>query len=84
MTLLCPYMKFVQIKQLNMNIELFLRMLLKGIYNNNFCYIRSLCFHIPAADDLMIDNLKQMIKDEQLLFQFAIERIIDNIYLKWT
>jgi len=67
----------------NMDINLVLRTILKDIYTNDRCSIGSLCVYVPAADDQMIENLQQMIKYEQLLIQFTIKRILDNIYLQW-
>jgi hypothetical protein len=67
-----------------MNVELFLRQVLKNIGNNQLCVFRSLCFNIPSANDEMIVNLQQMIESEQLLFKFTIKRVMDGIYLKWT
>jgi hypothetical protein len=66
-----------------MDINLVLRTILKDIYTNDLCSIRSLYVYVPAADDQMIENLQQMIKYEQLLIQFTIKRILDNIYLQW-
>ena len=83
MSLLCPNMKYFKIKHINMNVESFLRTVLKNIGNNQLCFIRSLCFNIPSANDEMIVNLQQMIEYEQLLFKFTIKRVIDGIYLKW-
>ncbi|CAF3010006.1 unnamed protein product [Rotaria sp. Silwood2] len=83
-SVVCPYMKYCEMKRLNnMNIELFLRIILKEINNRSFCFIRLLCFHEPTVDDQMIENLEKMINYEQLLLQFTIKRISDNIYLQW-
>ncbi|CAF4601836.1 unnamed protein product, partial [Rotaria socialis] len=54
------------------------------INNRSFCFICSLCFHAPAVDDQVIENLEKMINYEQLLIQFTTKRISDNIYLQWT
>ena len=82
-SLLSPQMKYFQMKRINMNIESFLRTLLKGIGKSPLFAIRSLCFHVPSPNDQMIENLHQMIKYEQLLFQFIIKRLVDDIYIQW-
>jgi hypothetical protein len=44
----CPYMEYFRVGSINtMDIQLFLRTILKR--NNN--HLRSLCFHLSAADD---------------------------------
>ncbi len=79
-----PYMIYLKVKLgNNMDIYLVWCTILKDIYTNDLCSIRSLCVYVPAADDQMIENLQQMIKYEQLLIQFTIKRILDNIYLQW-
>ncbi|CAF3730811.1 unnamed protein product [Rotaria socialis] len=81
----CPYLKYFKVKRLNnMNIHCVLRTILKDIKNRRTCSIRSLSFNVPAADDRTIEDLQEMIIKEQLLFQFTIKRISDNIYLQWT
>ncbi|CAM4875104.1 unnamed protein product [Rotaria socialis] len=78
-------MEYCEMERLNnMNIELFLCIILKEINNRSFCFICSLCFHAPAVDDQVIENLEKMINYEQLLIQFTTKRISDNIYLQWT
>ncbi|CAF3996473.1 unnamed protein product [Rotaria magnacalcarata] len=81
---ICPYMEYCEMKSLNnMKIELFSCIILKEINNRSFCFIRSLCFHAPAVDDQVIENLEKMTNYEQLLIQFTIKRTSDNIYLQW-
>ncbi|CAF4177326.1 unnamed protein product [Rotaria magnacalcarata] len=81
---ICPYMEYCEMKRLNnMKIELFSCIILKEINNRSFCFIRSLCFHAPAVDDQVIENLEKMTNYEQLLIQFTIKRISYNIYLQW-
>ncbi|CAF1350509.1 unnamed protein product [Rotaria sordida] len=83
-TMLCPCIKYYKVKHLNnMNIQLFLRTILENL--NKICihYIRSLYFHVPVANDQMIENLQQMIKYEQPFLQLTIKRIVDDICLQW-
>ncbi|CAF1355914.1 unnamed protein product [Rotaria sordida] len=83
-TMLCPRIKYFKVKYLNnINIKLLLRTILENL--NKIClhYMRSLYFHVPAANDQMIENLQQMIKYEQPFLQFSIKRIVDDICLQW-
>ncbi|CAF3718449.1 unnamed protein product [Rotaria sp. Silwood1] len=82
---LCPYMLYPKVGFINnINVELFLRNILEKINHERNNYLRSLCFHIPTAEDKMIKKLEKMINIEKLLLDFIIERVLDNIYLKWT
>ena len=40
-------------------------------------------FSVLQADDLMVENLEKMINAENLLVDFKIKRMMDNIYLQW-
>ncbi|CAF0884045.1 unnamed protein product [Rotaria sordida] len=82
-TLLCPRMKFFQVKRFNINIQFCLRTLLKVIYNNDICSIRSLCFDVPTMDDEIIQNFDTMIRSEKLLFNYTIKHVYNKIYLHW-
>ncbi|CAF1045069.1 unnamed protein product [Rotaria sordida] len=81
---LCPHIEYLKIGFMhNMDIELFMKDILKKI--NNVCnqYLQSLCLHIPTANDEMIEKLKEMINRKKLLRDFSIKYVIDNIYLQW-
>jgi len=81
---LCPYMEYLRVDCVhNMDIESFLREIFKKIKDDNNDYLRSLCFQIPAADDRLIQNLKQMIHSEKLLVDYTIRRELETIYLQW-
>ncbi|CAF3937283.1 unnamed protein product, partial [Rotaria sp. Silwood1] len=83
-TILCPRIKYFKVKHLNnMNIQLLLRTILKNLNKICICHIRSLYFHVPAANDQMIENLQQMIKYEQPSLQFTIKHIVDDICIEW-
>ncbi|CAF4109825.1 unnamed protein product [Rotaria sp. Silwood2] len=84
--LFCPNMRYLTVKHIyNMNIQSFLRTILKKITANSKIRVRSLCFHIPLADDQVVQNLQTYIRCEQLLLQFTIKRILDDyINLQWT
>jgi len=81
---LCPYMEYLRIDCVhNMDIESFLQEIFKKINDDSNDYLRSLCFQIPAADDQLIQNLKQMIHSEKLLVDYTIRRELETIYLQW-
>ncbi|CAF3421871.1 unnamed protein product [Rotaria sp. Silwood1] len=81
---LCPRMTYLKIDFINdMNIELFVKDILKKINNDCNQYLRSLCIHNPTADDDIIQKLEEMINREKLLHHFTIKCIADNIYLQW-
>ncbi|CAF3025305.1 unnamed protein product [Rotaria sp. Silwood2] len=80
----CPHMKYFKVKHINsMSIQLFLQVILKKISDDENIDVRALCFHMPLADDQIIQNLKTFITREQLLAQFTISRTFDHIYLRW-
>jgi len=63
---------------------MFSQTILKRINDSGTLYLHSLCFHIPLADDQMVEYLQTMIQNEQLLLQFTIKRILAVIYLHWN
>jgi hypothetical protein len=36
------------------------------------------------ADDLMVQKIKNMIENENLLFDFNIKRVMNEIHLQWN
>ncbi len=81
---LCPYMTHLKIDWLDdVDIELFLRNILKRINHIRNEYFRSLCFHVVAADDQIIRKLDKMIGSEKLLVDHSIKRVQEYIYLQW-
>ncbi len=79
-----PHMMYLKVKRLNnMNIQFFLRTISKKIDGTHNSSLRSLCFHLPVADNQMIKKLEQMIEYEQLLIQFTIKCVRGNICLQW-
>jgi hypothetical protein len=46
-------------------------------------HLRSLCVHVPTADDRMVENIQDMSKYEKLLHHFTVNRILNDIYLQW-
>ncbi|CAF1396824.1 unnamed protein product [Rotaria sp. Silwood1] len=81
---LCPHIEYLKIGFVhNMDIELFMKDILKKINNVYNQYLQSLSLHIPTANDEMIEKLKEMINRKKLLRNFSIKYVIDNIYLQW-
>ena len=81
---LCPRITYLKIDSINnIDIESFVRFILikiKTICNHQ---LRLLCFCISAADDKMVKNLQTMIDSRNLLLNYTIKRILNNIYLEW-
>ncbi len=78
---LCSRLNYLQVNCINyMNMESYLRDILIKI---NKGYPRSLCFHVPSADNQMIEKLEKMINAEKLLVNYSLKHIYDNIYLQW-
>jgi len=81
---LCPYMEYLQVDCINdMDVEFFVRDILKKINDECNQYLRSLYFKVPAADDRLIQKLKEMIHSEKLLVDYTIRRESETIYLQW-
>jgi len=78
---LCPRMIYLKVDFLNnINIELFVRLILMKISNHQ---LRLLSFRVIAADDQIIQKLNKMIHFEKLLLDYTIKRILNDIYLQW-
>ena len=55
---LCPRMEYLKIDSINnIDYQLFIRDILMKINNDCNQYLRSLCIHIPTADDEIIEKL---------------------------
>jgi hypothetical protein len=82
---LCPYMTYLKLgaTTFNTKISLFLRTILQKIEHEHNEHLRSLCFSARAADDNMIKNLEQWINSENLLLDYTIKRVLNNVYLQW-
>jgi hypothetical protein len=81
---LCPRMIYLKVDSLNnMDMKLFVRLILTKISVKSDCQLRLLSFHIAAADDKVVEKLNEMIISEKLLLDYTIKRILDNIYLEW-
>ncbi len=81
---LCPCMEYFKVDFINyMDIKLFIKNILMEIKNDRNQYLRSLCIHIPTADDELIEKIKEMINREKLLRHFTVKHVLENIYLQW-
>ncbi len=81
---LCPRMMYLKIDCKNeLNMEFLLENILKIIQVESNEYLRLLSFHLPAADDQMVQRLDQMINTKKLLFNYIIKRTIEDIYIQW-
>ena len=81
----CPYLKYFQIGYVSRTNakSIFTTILRNAKYGSNQ-HLRSLCFRVPTVDDQMIEMLKEIIDFEQLLFDYQMEPIAEDIYLKWN
>ncbi|CAF1310774.1 unnamed protein product [Rotaria sordida] len=80
---LCPQMAYLNEDFLNnINTELVVRFVLMKINIEHNHQLRLLCVHVRAIDDEMIEKLHKMIYFEQLLTNYTIKRISDDMYLQ--
>jgi len=64
---LCPRIEYLKVGFMHyINIQLFIKDILKKIKDDQNQYLRSLCLHIPTGDDAIIEKLKEMINGEKL------------------
>jgi hypothetical protein len=82
---LCPRLIYLRVDDINnMDMKLFVRLILMKMKTQHQSKFQLLCFHVPAADDQTIKQLNNMIDDEKLLFDYTIKRVLDFIYLQWN
>jgi hypothetical protein len=80
---LCPCMRYIEVKfQNGVDLNFLVRfILIKRIrYISHLC---SLCILTVKANDEIVQNLQTMIDLEQLLDDYTIKRIDNQIYLRW-
>ena len=81
---LCPFMEYLKVGCINnMDAKSFIRKIIKRINDYGYDYLRSLCFHVPAADDEMVKKLDKMIRSYKLLVDYSIRYEDGDIYLEW-
>ncbi len=81
---LCPRMIYLKVDGINnMDMELFLKNILKKIKQECNEHFRLFGFRIPTADDQVIQKLDEMITSEKLILDYTIKRLLESIYLQW-
>ncbi|UJR11600.1 hypothetical protein I4U23_015782 [Adineta vaga] len=81
---LCPRIQKLRINFLKkMNIELFVRSFFTEVRRREIQTLKSLCFCVPIVDDKMMKKLETMIKNENLLLDFSMKRMMNQIYIQW-
>ncbi|CAF2860123.1 unnamed protein product [Rotaria sp. Silwood2] len=81
---LCPRMTYLKVEFLHhINIQLFVRVILTKINMKFNHQLRLLCSCVKVADNDIIEKLNRMINAENLLTDYTIKRIVDDIYLQW-
>jgi hypothetical protein len=82
---LCPHLIYLKVDDIdNMDMKLFVRLILMKMKTQEQSKLQLLCFHVPAADDQTMKQLNKMIDDEKLLIDYTIKRVLDFIYLQWN
>ncbi len=81
---ICPNLIYLRVEYIkNIDVKLFVRLILLKMKTQHQSKLQLLCFQIPAADDQMIEQLDQMIDDQKLLIDYTIKHVFDFIYLQW-
>lgn len=68
----------------SVDMESFVRDILLHLMMKPISRLRVLCFCLEMADDLMVQKIKNMIENENLLFDFNIKRVMNEIHLRWN
>jgi hypothetical protein len=73
---LCPRLEYLEIDYTNnINLTSLLQCILIEYNNQSIPHLHSLCFHVPAADDMIV----QKIDHEKLLNKYKIKRVFERI-----
>jgi hypothetical protein len=82
---LCPHLIYLKVEHIrNMDMKLFVRLILSKLMTKYLHQLQVLCFPVRAANDQTIQQFKRMIDNEKLLFDYTIKRELDYIYLQWN
>jgi len=82
--LICPRINHLQINCIDyQHAELLAGLILTEMKTEPNYSLRLLCFYVAAADDDMVQKLEKMIHVENLLVNFVIKHVHNNIYLQW-
>jgi hypothetical protein len=68
----------------SVDMESFVRDILLHLMMKPNSRLQFLCFCLEMADDLMVQKIKNMIENENLLFDFNIKRVMNEIHLQWN
>ncbi|CAF2099879.1 unnamed protein product [Rotaria magnacalcarata] len=68
----------------SVDMESFVRDILLYLIMKANSSLQFLCFCLEMADDLMVQKIKIMIDNENLLFDFNIKRVMNEIHLQWN
>ncbi|CAF3374801.1 unnamed protein product [Rotaria socialis] len=68
----------------SVDMESFVRDILLHLMMKPKSSLQFLCFCLAMADDLMVQKIKNMIDNENLLFDFNIKRVMNEIHLQWN
>ncbi|CAF4091863.1 unnamed protein product, partial [Adineta steineri] len=80
---LFPELKYLQIGcTSDIDINLFLQIILMRINNKTDSNLHLLAISIPTADDSMIERIQNIIDSKSLLFNYTIKRTYDTIFLQ--
>jgi hypothetical protein len=81
---LCSHLIYLRVDDINnLDMKLFVRLILMKMKTQHQSKFQLLCFHVQAADDQMIKQLNKFIDKEKLLIDYTIKRVLDFIYLQW-
>jgi hypothetical protein len=82
--LICPRINYLQINCIDyQHAELLAGLILTEMKTESNYSLRLLCFYVAPADDDMVQKLEKMIHVENLLVDFVIKHVHNNIYLQW-
>ncbi|CAF1256079.1 unnamed protein product [Adineta steineri] len=80
---LFPELKYLQIGcTSDIDINLFLQIILMKINNKTDSNLHLLAISIPTADDYMMEKIQNIIDSKSLLFNYTIKRTYDTIFLR--
>ncbi|CAF4333512.1 unnamed protein product [Adineta steineri] len=80
---LFPELKYLQIGcTSDIDINLFLQIILMKIHNKTDSNLHLLAISIPTADDSMMERIQNIIDCKSLLFNYTIKRTYDTIFLQ--
>jgi hypothetical protein len=80
----CPHLMYLKVNCIkNMDMKIFVLLILMKIIIKLQNRLRLLSFHVRQADNQMLKQLNKMVDDEKLLTDYSIKRVGDEIFLQW-